>query len=462
MADKTYFFCGIGGSGMSALALILLQKGCCVYGSDRGHDKGETPEKFGALAQAGIKLFPQDGSGVSDDVDVLVVSSAVEESVPDVRQAIHQGIPVRKRAAVLAGQVNASRGICIGGTSGKTTVTGMVAHMLYELGLDPSVMNGGQIVSFLEKGLPGNARAGAGDLFITETDESDGSIALFEPAIAVLNNITLDHKPLEELRPLFSDFLGRAGEAAIVNLDDPEAAQLAALHENTITFAIDNPAGRIRAEDISASGFTASDMDRRESIGLSLPVPGRHNILNALAALSVATALGISLAQAGQALESFRGVKRRFEIVGTWNGITVLDDFAHNPDKIAATLNTLHETNGRIIAIFQPHGFGPTRLLKDGLIETFSTHLSDTDILLMPEIYYAGGTANKDISSSNIIDAVVANGKTALFLESRAAIRTFLTDNARPGDRIVVMGARDDTLPEFAFSILESLKQKAA
>lgn len=464
--NKSYFFCGIGGSGMSALALILAGKGCKVAGSDRGRDRGDSPAKFRALEQAGIRLFAQDGSGIGDDTGTLVVSSAIEESVPDVRQALAKGIPVQKRAELLAELVNKARGICIGGTSGKTTVTGMTAHMLRALGSDPTVMNGGQIVSFMEEGLAGNAVIGKGDIFVTETDESDGSIALFEPAVAVLNNITLDHKPLDELRPLFTEFLRRARDAAVVNLDDPEAARLAAIHPRTVTFAIDAPGAALHATDITSRrdgiSFTASDTRSGEAAFIRLQVPGRHNVLNALAALAVARALGLDLEAAGNALESFRGVKRRFEVVGTANGITVIDDFAHNPDKIEATLKTLRDFEGRAILIFQPHGFGPTRMLRDGLIGAFAGQMGKDDILLMPEIYYAGGTATKNISSKDITDAVAAKGRQAHFLETRDAIVDFLTRSARQGDRIVIMGARDDTLSDFALRIFESMKKKAA
>jgi len=464
--SKSYFFCGIGGSGMSALALILVNKGHKVSGSDRGRDKGDSPDKFRAFEKAGIKLFPQDGSGITSAIDVLVVSSAVEDSVPDVKRALELNIPIQKRAALLAELVNAMRGITIGGTSGKTTVTGMTGHMLHELGLDPTIMNGGQIINFLENGGFGNAVTGRGEIFVTETDESDGSIALFNPAVAVLNNITLDHKPLEELRPLFADYLRRAREAAVVNLDDPEAAQLAAIHSRTITFGIDHPDAMIKAKDITAHrdgvSFTAFDSQSGRGVKLRLKVPGRHNVLNALAALSVAKSLGVDMEQAAAALGNFRGIKRRFEVVGTASNITVIDDFGHNPDKIEATLKTLRDFDGRVIAVFQPHGFGPTRMLKDGLIKAFTECLAKDDILLMPEIYYAGGTATRNISSRDITDAIVANGKQAHFLETRPAILDFIVANRKQGDRIVIMGARDDTLSDFAFQIFTALKQKAA
>ncbi len=432
---------------MMPLALILAKQGHRVYGSDRSHDKGESPEKFAGLKEAGIMLYPQDGSGVTDTVDVLVVSSAVESDIPDVRQAQALGIPIQKRAEILAALFNGARGIAVGGTSGKTTVTGMIGHILYGTGRDPTVMCGGQVTNFAAAGLGGgNALVGAGDLFVAETDESDGSIALFEPAVAVLNNIALDHKPLEELRPLFRDFLGRAREAAVINLDDPEAAALADIHPNAMTFSLENE---------------AADMTAR-ALDLSLQVPGEHNIANALAALAAAQVVGVPQAEALTALQGFRGIRRRYDIVGVANDITVIDDFAHNPDKIAATLKTVTESGGRVIAIFQPHGFGPTKMLKDDLIATFTTYLAAADHLVMPEIYYAGGTADKSISSRDIIEAVAAQGRTARYFERRADIVPYLAETAQPGDYIVIMGARDDTLTDFAQAVLSSLRQKAA
>lgn len=464
--NSGYFFCGIGGSGMSALAMILRKKGHAVFGSDRSRDKGESPAKFRQIEREGIEIFPQDGSGITDAVDCLVVSSAVEDTIPDVRRAKELGVPIRRRADLLAELFNASRGIGIAGTSGKTTVTGMAAHILQECGLEPTVMNGGQIINFMEKGLAGNAVVGQGDVFIAETDESDGSIALYEPAIAVLNNVTLDHKPLDELRPLFAAFLNRAREAAIANLDDKEAAAIAGALPQVIGFGIENESARFQAAMLiprpDGISFTVSDNHARESVKVDLQVPGRHNVYNALAAIAAAVLAGVSLAQCAEKLRTFKGIKRRFEIVGTANGIIVIDDFAHNPDKIEATLSTLKTDEGRIIAFFQPHGYGPTKMLKDGIVRAFTGNLGKEDILLMPEIYYAGGTAQKTISSRDIIEAVTRAGHHAHFIKDRAAVPAFIRQQARQGDRIIVMGARDDTLADFAREILAMLKKKAA
>lgn len=459
MPHKTYFFCGVGGSGMSPLANIMKARGYGVRGSDRSYDRGQTPEKFENLQRLGIELFPQDGSGVTPDIDALVVSSAVEETIPDVQAALNQGVRIIKRAELLAQLANVSRSLCVGGTSGKTTVTGMIGHILMEAGCDPTVMNGGIMINAVEKGfLPGNAVTGEGDWFVTETDESDGSIALFNPDIAVLTNLTLDHKSLEELRKLFCQFLQKSKTGCVVNLDDPESRELIAAHPvktRMATFGINNESASLNARiDEEFPHMTCFTV---QNIKVNLPVPGHHNVSNALAAMAAALFAGVSLEESAKALASFKGIKRRMNIVGTKNDITVIDDFGHNPDKIAATLSTLRQFAGRVLAVFQPHGFRPTAHMKDELIDSFARHLNRDDVLLMPEIYYAGGTTEKIISSADIIQAIKDKGHEAYFFETRDNIVPFITKEARPGDRIVIMGARDDTLTEFAQDVLDNV-----
>lgn len=453
---KAFFLCGVGGSGMSALARILVRRGWRIGGSDRSHDRGETPDKFAALAAEGIALFPQDGSGVSA-YDTLVVSSAVEETIPDVRAARAAGLPIRRRAEILADLFNAARGVAIGGTSGKTTVCGMTGWIFDRCGLDPVIVNGGIMRNFED-----NARAGAGEWFIAETDESDGSIALFTPAIAVLNNLTLDHKPIAALRPLFGDFLTRARSGAVVNIDDPEAAALLSGTRDapgqTLTFGIENRAATLNATDLRPApngvAFRLGDLE------VSLPVPGRHNVSNALAALGAARLAGLPLAQSARALRDFRGIARRLETVGTAGGVTVIDDFAHNPDKIAASLAALRESPGRLIVVFQLHGFGPARLLRDGIVNAFIQGLGPLDVLAMPEIFYAGGAADRTLSAGDFVEDVARSGHAALFFPDRSAIRLWLADCAQEGDRIVVMGARDDTLSVFAREVLTTMADR--
>lgn len=458
-----YFFVGIGGSGMSALADLVRRAGNAVSGSDRGHDRGEVPEKFRNLTQSGMTLYPQNGSGVTPDVDWVVVSSAVEESSPDIQNARKHNIPVLKRADLLASLFNVKRGIGIAGTSGKTTVTGMTGWMLHAMGLGPTIANGGVMPNFTghPDSLMGNAVAGSSDLFVAEMDESDGTIALFDPAIAVLNNITLDHKPFDVIEPLFRDYILRAREGAVINLDDDRAAKMAHLHPQTITLGIERPEAALNAINLQhhAGGVSFDVYDRRNQSThpCHLMVPGRHNVSNALAALGVAVALGEDLAKAVKALESFKGIKRRLEVLGQAQQITIIDDFGHNPDKIHASLETLTLHPGRLLVMFQPHGFGPMKMMRTELVDVFARFLRPQDMLVMPEIFYAGGTVTRDISSLDLINDIQGRGAAAHFCDTRDRAGEFLLKMARPGDRIVIMGARDDTLTEFATGLLGAL-----
>ena len=229
LTSHPWFFCGIGGSGMLPLALILRGKGAEVAGSDRSHDQGRTPEKFAWLESLGFALHPQDGRGIVSPGQTLVASAAVEDTVPEVVRAGELGCPRMSRAELLAALFNAAPlGIAVGGTSGKSTVTGMIGWILTRCGQDPTIMNGAVMKNFVSPEAPfASARVGAGPAFVSEVDESDGSIALYEPDIAVLNNITLDHKSLDELRHLFRDFAGKA-RTVVLNLDDDETRLLAA------------------------------------------------------------------------------------------------------------------------------------------------------------------------------------------------------------------------------------------
>lgn len=451
-AAGSYFLCGIGGSGMSALARILSRRGCRVGGSDRNRDRGESPALFEALGAEGIALYPQDGSGVAL-YDALVVSTAVEETVPDVQAARLAGLPVFRRAEILAGLFNAAKGIGIGGTSGKTTVCAMTAWIFTACGCDPVVVNGGVMRNFDD-----NVRAGEGAWFIAETDESDGSIACFSPEIAIVTNITLDHKPLEELRLLFDDFLRRARLGCVLNLEDPESAALAARFPAALTFGIDNPAATLNA--VALRPGPDATRFRLGGTCIDLPIPGLHNVSNALAAIGAGVLAGLPVAVCAQALEGFRGTARRLERVGEAQGVTVIDDFAHNPDKIAASLRTLRASSGRLIVAFQLHGFGPARLLREGLVQTFARTLEPDDVLLMPEIFYAGGSARRDCSAQEIVQDVARTGKVAHFFSGREAMAEHITQIARSGDRIVVMGARDDTLTAFAQDLLKRIEAR--
>ncbi|MCH7627928.1 MAG: UDP-N-acetylmuramate--alanine ligase [Proteobacteria bacterium] len=461
LTAQPWFFCGIGGSGMLPLALILKGLGAEVSGSDRSRDQGRTPEKFAWLESLGFTLFPQDGSGVTSGEQVLVASAAVEDTVPEMVRARDLRCPRMSRAELLSRLFNASETrIAVGGTSGKSTVTGMIGWICTQAGRDPTIMNGAVMKNFVAPHAPfASARVGSSGVFVSEVDESDGSIALYTPTIAVLNNVSLDHKSLEELRELFGDFLARAA-IAVVNADDAESLALLPRARVSLTFgfALDAAISVLPDSIVEGpTGITATVIDRRDGTAhpLALKVPGRHNLANALAALAAASAAGIPLADAASALEGFTGLARRFDVVGTSAaGVTVIDDFGHNPEKVAATLATLKAHPGRVIAFFQPHGYGPLRQMGAELAEVLATRLGSEDITILCDPVYFGGTVDRSVGSQRIVALIEAHGGQAEHIASRTDCADRIVALARPGDRVVVMGARDDTLSLFAKDIL--------
>jgi UDP-N-acetylmuramate--alanine ligase len=465
VAGKRFFLVGIGGSGMMPLATILAGRGAIVAGSDRGLDQGRVPAKFDALRARGIALFPQDGSGIVSPDQIVVASAAVEDDVPDIAAAARLGCARARRADLLSTLFNQSAlPIGVAGTSGKSTVTGMIGWILHAAGRDPTVMNGAVMKNFAHPQAPfASALVGDGEAFVSEVDESDGSIAQYRPRIAVLNNVSLDHKAMDELRRLFAGFIARA-ETAIVNLDNDEAAALAAALPPThvATFGLDRDAD-FAARSIVEAPFSARfDLiaGGGAPIGVQLQVPGRHNVANALAAIAAAVAAGVPLATAADAIGGFTGLRRRFDLVGEAGGVAVIDDFGHNPDKIAATLDTLHAFPGRLLVLFQPHGYGPLKVMRRELVDTFATRLAAGDILVLPDPVYFGGTVAREVTSADIVADLAASGRDARHVAERAAAAAMLVDEARAGDRIVVMGARDDTLSLLAAEMLESLRAR--
>ncbi len=462
-----WFFCGIGGSGMLPLALILKGKGASIAGSDRSRDQGRTPEKFVWLESLGFALFPQDGSGITSAEQILVASAAVEDTVPEMVRAGELGCRRMRRAELLSSLFNAAPlSIAVGGTSGKSTVTGMLGWILTACGRDPTIMNGAVMKNFAGPDAPfASARVGAPDgLFVSEVDESDGSIAAYRPSIAVLGNVSLDHKSLEELRGLFGDFLARAG-TAVVNLDDAESAALSSRASGrALTFGLESREAEIGVTEGSVAesplGISALIEARRtgERHALALKVPGRHNLSNALAALAAAEAAGVPLGDAVRALGDYAGLARRFDVAGTSpGGVMVIDDFGHNPEKVAATLATLKAHPGRVIAFFQPHGYGPLRQMGAELAEVLATRLGAEDRTILCDPVYFGGTVDRSIGSERIAELIRAHGGMAEHIPDRADCAARMAGIARPGDRIVIMGARDDTLSAFARDLLARL-----
>jgi UDP-N-acetylmuramate--alanine ligase len=461
MIETPVFFSGIGGSGMLPLASIVRAGGAKVAGSDRSLDAGRTPRKFDYLRSLGIQLFPQDGSGVGPGM-TLVTSAAVEATVPDVVRAKELGLAHLTRPEFLAKLLNsAQRSVAVGGTSGKSTVTGMIGWILHACHRQPTVMNGAVMKNFVTPAAPfASALVGDPELFVSEVDESDGSIALYRPEIAVLTNISLDHKEMAELRELFAGFLNSARKA-VLNLDDPETRALAEAvpADKVIGYGFDAPAADFMGKNLQleSGGATFALEAEGERYDVRLAVPGRHNASNALAALAAARALGVRVEDAVTALGRFEGLRRRLETVGEAGGITVIDDFAHNPDKIDATLATLRAHRGRLLIMFQPHGYGPLAKMGEELAESFVDGMASDDRLYLPDPVYQGGTTERVRGSDWLAEQVSARGRTARHIPDRAEIGEALLTDARPGDRIVIMGARDDTLIDFARGLVERL-----
>jgi UDP-N-acetylmuramate--alanine ligase len=449
---------------MLPLAVILKGLGHLVSGSDRSYDQGRTPEKFRWIESQGITLHPQDGSGITPEISHVVISKAVEDTVPDIAAAKEKNIPILKRVDVLINLFNAARTrIAVSGTSGKTTTTGMAGFLLKEAGLDPTVMNGGIFRNFIHENPYSTAFVGGGDIFVTEVDESDGidAVVRFAPDIAVIHNVTLDHQPMEELKAMFSGFLAKT-RTALLNAEDLNVMAMASSYDGRIvTYSSDaDVVADLCAISIAErpDGIDAIIDIRGRQVELNLQVPGRHNISNALAAMAVGMEAGLPPELCAGILARFTGIRRRMEIVGVRNAVTVMDDFAHNPDKIAATLGTLRAFPGRLHLFFQPHGYGFLKVVGPELGESFASHMGADDTLYMVEPLYLGGTVDRSVGAQSVIDDIAARGRNARLMPGREEVKNAILKDVKPGDRIVIMGARDDTLSDFAASILAEIR----
>ena len=441
-------FAGIFGSGMSAIAQYLRWTGCDISGSDRlesSADVKATQEKLSAL---GCRLFPQDGSGVGAATRAVVVSTAIESANPDIAAAQRRGIPVFHRSEVLSAIVSSKRTIAVAGTSGKSTVAAMLFEFLDYCGKSASVITGAGLTSLIEKGYLGNAWAGSSDLLVIEADESDGSLVRYHPDISLFLNVSKDHKPVDETLQLFR-VLATQSAHIFRNADDPLLASLAA--ERTYGFAA---GADCAADSLDIHPLSSTVVFRGATCELKLP--GRYNVQNMLAAFCVAEYLGCAPEKLAEAAGRYRGINRRFVVYPTARGITVVDDYAHNPEKIRAALSAAHGVGKRVLAVFQPHGFGPTRFMKDELTGAFGDSLTKDDHLFLLPIYYAGGTAQKDISSEDII-APLRSRLHAESPHSRAELLDRLRMEARPGDCVILMGARDPSLEAFARELRDLL-----
>ena len=464
--SEKYFFIGVAGVGMSAIAQYLAGKGYAVSGSDRQFAEKEIPLVKKQLEAEGVRCFAQDGSGVTSDLTAVVLSTAIEETNPDLKRARELGVPVMHRSEMLAMISRSVKTIAVSGTSGKSTVTGMIYHILNYAGLSPSVMTGAGLVDLEKLGKIGNAVAGTGEWLVVEADESDGTLVRYEPEVGIILNVDKDHKELSELQMIFAQFAKNIlnnGKTLIVNDAHPLAKQYSAGREFDFGFESYNG---VQGLDFAAKGTGIVFRVRHQAdlVKFELPFPGRHNMENALAAVAAALQAGVNVRTSADALRSFAGIHRRHQILGTFNGITLVDDFAHNPAKIAASILSVQAfTTGRVIAWFQPHGYGPTRFLRNDLVREIHKVLRSAstdhanDCIYFSEIYYAGGTVTKDISSGDLADDLLALGSEAHYIENRDDCATEMTTIAESGDTILLMGARDPSLGAFAASVKEKL-----
>jgi UDP-N-acetylmuramate--alanine ligase len=484
MSGRRVHLIGIAGSGMSALAAALAGSGWSVSGSDREWDRGEGGDLAASLTAAGVVLLPQDGSFLREHrPDSVVVSGAVESSVADVIAARQAGLPIRHRAEVLADLVQAGTSLLVAGTSGKSTVTAMCAWILRRAGLDPTFIGGAPLVAAAAGGAPGPAVwIGAGALNVAEVDESDGSIERFTPDVAIVTNLSEDHRSIAEVRTMFRDFARRARRAVVWHARlAPEIDRGERSGVPSTTFGLE-PEAQVRAESVEPLGW--GSRFRVGGLSFRLGVPGRFNVENALAALAATRAFGVPDEVAAAALASFPGVHRRMERIGEGGGVTVIDDFAHNPDKVAAALETLRLVaapppqgrpggdparsgapagrEGRLRVLFQLHGYGPARMHRAALVSAFAAGLSTGDRLYLPPVYYAGGSVTREVEASDYAADLIRRGVDAVQVERSPALADRIAGDCRSGDCVAVMGARDPSLPALARAIRAALRARGA
>ena len=423
----TIHLVGIGGVGMSALAQAYLDAGYAVSGADRSlRSDGRRTPVLEALAAEGVHLFPDDGSGVDAATDRLVVSTAIEDTNPDLAAARARDIPVVHRAAALSELLSARKLVAVAGTCGKSTVTAILGHVLVECGFDPLVVNGAQVVGWDANGTRvGSVRNGAGEYAVAEVDESDKSLTAFHPYAAIVTNASADHYSKEEMDSVFDAFV-RGVPGPVID-------------------------GRIPPEKRHSCRFA---QEVEEAFG-KLPMPGAHNRANARLALAMACALGAAPARAAAALATFPGVERRLQRVGSAmcgdREVAVYDDYAHNPEKLHAMWTTLAEAYPRgVAAVWRPHGYGPLRKMLEPLAAAFRGVMRPQDALVLLPVYDAGGTADRSVNSDALAALLADAPGTVELVDDLEGAETYLRAHADAFGAIVTAGARDPGLPVLA------------
>ena len=450
---QNVFFIGVAGVGMSAIAQYLKGIGKEVSGSDRYFHPGEYNKTKEQLEAEGIKCFLQDGSGITEKTDLIVVSTAIEDTVYEVQKAKELGIPIIKRSELLSIIAKSKKTIAVAGTSGKSTTSAMLFQILLDANFEPSIISGAGLTSIIKQGKIGNAAVGKGEWLIIEADESDGSVVQYHPEIGLLLNIDKDHQEIDELIELFTIFKNNTNSLFIVNQSNTLAKSLSADPE--IDFGFENKEAGYSAENFKQDGSSLTFEIQNQKFQMNSL--GQHSVENATAAIAVAHQIGIGLKTCAESLSKYEGIYRRHQILGQKNGVWVIDDYAHNPAKCAASIKACQPLAEKVIAWFQPHGYKPTRFLKDDFIQEIADSLRLQDEIWMSEIFYAGGTAVKDISANDLVEGITAKGKKAHFVEDRNDLLEALKPELKEGTVLLLMGARDPSLEEFCKNLYENL-----
>lgn len=448
-----FFFIGIAGVGMSAIAQYLQGDGKNVSGSDRYFKPDEPNETKQKLEAEGIQCFLQNGEGITEKTDVVVVSTAIEDTVEEVVKAKQLNIPIIKRSELLAMIANTKKTIAVGGTSGKSTTTAMLFDILEYAGYKPGVISGAGLTKIIKEGKIGNAKIGEGEWLVIEADESDGSIVQYHPEIGLLLNVDKDHQEIDELMQLFSTFKANS-KKFIVNQNNHLSKTLSQNKQFDFSVNENDTCGYVSSH-FKQEGFNIQYSI--SNIQYSINAIGRHNMENALAATAVANQIGVSLDDCAAALKKYEGIYRRNQILGNKNGVWVIDDYAHNPVKCAAAIAACQPIAKKVIAWFQPHGYGPTKFLRNDFVNEISAVLRDSDEIWMSEIFYAGGTAEKSISANDLITDIRTNNKNAFFVDNRNNFVQAVKPHLEQGSVLLLMGARDPSLEIFAKQVYQSL-----
>lgn len=443
---KNPFFIGVAGVGMSAIAQYLKGIGKEVSGSDRFFAPGVYNEVQEKLEAEGIRCFVQNGDGITNETDLIVASTAIEDTVLEIQKAKQLNIPIIRRSELLSIIAASKKTIAVGGTSGKSTTSAMLFDILEHAGLHPSIISGAGLMSIIKTGKIGNAKVGTGDWLVIEADESDGSIVQYKPEIGLLLNIDKDHQEIDELMGLFETFKNNS-KKFVVNQSHPLSKKLSQNSDYDFSSDLNLPAGYL------SSGFDQKGLEisfKVNGVAFSLHQVGKHNMENAVAAIAIANQIGVDLDTCSSSLKRYEGIYRRHQVYGQKNGVWLIDDYAHNPVKCAAAIEACQPIAPKVIAWFQPHGYKPTKFLRQDFVNEIANCLRDEDEIWMSEIFYAGGTAVKDISANDLINDLKALNKNAFFIEDRNDFVTTVKSHFTNDCVLLLMAARDPSLEQFA------------